>query len=98
MGEITLQAKHAKSILSIDIKDTGTGIKEADKTSLFEPFYRGEQPNNSLVNGSGLGLFIAKEAVTALQGEISLQDSTTGAHFILRMPANLAKSNTGAQS
>ena len=88
MGEITLQAKHAKSVLTIEIKDTGAGIKEADKASVFEPFYRGEQPKNSLVNGSGLGLFIAKEAITALQGEISLQDSTAGAHFVLRIPTN----------
>ena len=95
-GEITLQAKHAKSILTIEIKDTGAGIKEADIASVFEPFYRGEQPNNSLVNGSGLGLFIAKEAVTALQGEISLQDSTTGAHFVLRLPTSPAKYNVGA--
>ena len=88
MGEISLQAEHAKSILTIDIQDTGAGIKEADKASLFEPFYRGEQPNNSLVNGSGLGLFIAKEAVNALQGEISLQHAIVGAHFVLRLPAN----------
>ena len=98
MGEIRLQAKHDKSMLSIDIIDTGAGIKEADIASVFEPFYRGEQPNNSLVNGSGLGLFIAKEAVTALQGEIGLQASTTGAHFVLRLPASLAKYSTGAHS
>ena len=96
MGEISLQAKYAKSILRIEIQDTGSGIKEADKTNLFEPFYRGEQPNNSLVNGSGLGLFIAKEAVTALQGEISLQQATVGAHFILCVPANQANALTGA--
>lgn len=96
MGEISLQAKHVKSTLSIELKDTGAGIKKADVANIFEPFYRGEQPNNSLVNGSGLGLFIAKEAVTALQGEISLQDSTTGAHFVLRLPASPAKYNAGA--
>ena len=98
MGEITLQAKHDKSLLSIDIIDTGAGIKEPDIANVFEPFYRGEQPNNSLVNGSGLGLFIAKEAVTALQGEIRLQASTTGAHFVLRLPASLAKYNAGVHS
>ena len=98
MGEITLQTKHDKSLLSIDIIDTGAGIKEADIANVFEPFYRGEQPNNSLVNGSGLGLFIAKEAVTALQGEIRLQASTTGAHFVLRLPASLAKYNAGVHS
>jgi signal transduction histidine kinase len=96
MGEITLQAKHAKSMLTIDIKDTGAGIKEADKANLFEPFYRGEQPNNSLVNGSGLGLFIAKEAVIALHGEISLQHAAVGTHFVLRLPTSQAGTLTGA--
>jgi signal transduction histidine kinase len=39
-----------------------------------------------LVNGSGLGLFIAKEAVNALKGEIQLMPSASGAHFKVSIP------------
>jgi len=91
-GEISIRANQSKNIVTIAIKDTGAGISEANTIGLFEPFYRGEQPNNSLVTGSGLGLFIAKEAVNALNGEISLVPAKVGmhvqhgAHFIIRLP------------
>jgi len=85
-GEICIAATQSKSTVTIEVKDTGPGISETVKAGLFDPFYRGEQPNNSLVGGSGLGLFIAKEAVSALKGEISLAPARTGAHFILHLP------------
>lgn len=85
-GEICIAATQSKTTVTIEVKDTGPGISETVKAGLFDPFYRGEQPNNSLVGGSGLGLFIAKEAVSALKGEISLAPARTGAHFILHLP------------
>jgi two-component system sensor histidine kinase GlrK len=85
-GEIMIDASQSKSMLTIEVKDTGQGISQANLIGIFEPFYRGEQPNSSLIAGSGLGLFIAKEAVDALKGEIKLAPSQTGAHFILRLP------------
>jgi two-component system sensor histidine kinase GlrK len=85
-GEIHIQATQSKNLLTIEVKDSGPGIADANKNALFEPFYRGAQPNNSLVAGSGLGLFIAKEMVSALKGELSLAPSNTGAHFIIRLP------------
>lgn len=85
-GEINIVATQSKSLVTIEVKDTGPGISKAAKTGLFDPFHRGEQPNNSLVGGSGLGLFIAKEAVSALKGEISLASARIGAHFIFQLP------------
>lgn len=85
-GEISITATQSRSTVTIGVKDTGPGISETVKAGLFDPFYRGEQPNNSLVGGSGLGLFIAKEAISALKGEISLAPVGTGAHFILHLP------------
>jgi two-component system sensor histidine kinase GlrK len=55
--------------LTIAVIDTGPGIAENNKYVLFEPFYRGNQPHTGLVSGSGLGLFIAKEAANSLNGE-----------------------------
>jgi two-component system, NtrC family, sensor histidine kinase GlrK len=85
-GEIHIQATQSKNLLTIEVKDSGPGIADANKSALFDPFYRGAQPNNSLVAGSGLGLFIAKEMVSALKGELSLAPAHTGAHFVIRLP------------
>ncbi len=85
-GEISLTASQTKSTMSIAVKDSGPGIAENNKYALFEPFYRGIQANTGLVSGSGLGLFIAKEATAALDGMLTIAPSEVGAHFILTIP------------
>jgi two-component system, NtrC family, sensor histidine kinase GlrK len=88
-GEITIRATANKSRVTIEVQDTGPGVSEQSKAGLFDPFYRGQQPDQSLVSGSGLGLFIAKEAANALKGELSLRTSPQGAHFLLELPLNI---------
>jgi two-component system, NtrC family, sensor histidine kinase GlrK len=85
-GEIMIRSEQTKNKLIIEVIDSGPGVSEANQAGLFDPFYRGEAPNNSLVNGSGLGLFIAKEAVIALKGEIQLLPTEQGAHFKVSVP------------
>jgi two-component system, NtrC family, sensor histidine kinase GlrK len=89
-GEIQVIAKLAKAMVTIEIIDTGPGVNNDNKMQIFDPFYRGNQANNGLVAGSGLGLFIAKEATTLLKGELTIVAKQTnddiGAHFILRIP------------
>ena len=85
-GEISVTASQTKSTVTIAVKDTGPGIAETNKNALFEPFYRGNQPNTSLVSGSGLGLFIAKEAANTLNGALTIVPSDIGAHFLLIIP------------
>ncbi len=87
-GEINVTASKSKSTITIGVKDTGLGIDEKSKFALFEPFYRGKQPSGSLVSGSGLGLFIAKEAANALNGELTAIPNDVGAHFVLVIPSS----------
>lgn len=85
-GEIHILATQSKTMTIIEVIDSGPGFKASNKEELFEPFYRGEQPYQSLVAGSGLGLFIAREAAHALAAEINLLPTTSGAHFVFRLP------------
>lgn len=85
-GEISVTASQTKSTMTIAVKDTGPGIVENNKYALFEPFYRGNQANTGLVSGSGLGLFIAKEATNSLSGVLSLVPCEVGAHFTFTIP------------
>ncbi|MEK6477082.1 PAS domain-containing sensor histidine kinase [Catalinimonas sp. 4WD22] len=52
----------------IEITDNGVGIDAVHQSRIYEMFYRANQ-NKS---GSGLGLYIVKETVEKLQGEIHL--------------------------
>ena len=89
-GEMRVLAKLVKGLLVVEVIDTGVGIDQT--ANIFDPFYRDNQSSNSLVAGSGLGLFIAKEATGLLKGELNVMPKAepkqggVGAHFILRVP------------
>ncbi|MBU0498558.1 MAG: PAS domain-containing protein [Gammaproteobacteria bacterium] len=68
--------------LTLDILDNGPGFGEEARERLFEPFFttRGD--------GTGLGLYIAKELSDANQIDLTLIPRAGGAHFRLRFPSN----------
>ena len=59
----------------LSVKDYGLGITEEEQVHLFQPFFRAD--NVSEIQGTGLGLNIAKEYVEINQGKISAK-STLG--------------------
>lgn len=70
---IRLRYQAHGSVFSIKVEDNGQGIAKEFHTRVFEMFYRA----NELSKGSGLGLYIVKEALMKLSGSIQL-DSTPG--------------------
>lgn len=70
----------------IDIVDQGPGVAAADRARVFEPFYRGERQPTDAVRGSGIGLSIVHEYITAHGGLIELLDDGPGAHFHIELP------------
>ena len=72
-----------EKLMHIRISDNGEGIATPYKDKIFEMFYRGT--TNS--NGSGLGLFIAKEAVEKLNGKIEFTtEYGVGSEFTITVP------------
>lgn len=70
----------------IDIVDQGPGVAAADRARVFEPFYRGERQPSDAVRGTGIGLSIVHEYITAHGGLVELQDDAPGAHFHIELP------------
>ncbi len=70
----------------IDILDQGPGVAAADRARVFEPFYRGERQPSDAVRGTGIGLSIVHEYITAHGGVVELQDDGPGAHFHIELP------------
>jgi signal transduction histidine kinase len=67
----------------IEVFDNGEGIKAEYQDKLFNMFYRGTMSSS----GSGLGLYIAKEAMQKLNGEISVQSVWgEGSTFRIQLP------------
>ena len=69
------------------IANTGTPIPEADREKIFLRFHRVDQSRSSAVQGSGLGLSLAREIVHAHGGTLRLDDDPDGLiSFTLTLP------------
>ncbi|NJM26560.1 MAG: HAMP domain-containing histidine kinase [Bacteroidia bacterium] len=69
--------------LDIEIADNGEGIREEYQGKLFNMFYRGTASSS----GSGLGLYIAKEAIQKLHGKITFTSRLgEGSTFRISIP------------
>jgi signal transduction histidine kinase/CheY-like chemotaxis protein len=74
------------------VTDDGVGIPEADVERLFEPFERGSQDARNQADGSGLGLYIAKQTIELLGGELTYFTSPQGgAGYRIWLPDPLEK-------
>lgn len=81
--KIKMELKDDKSHFEIAISDNGPGIEKEEQPKLFDMFYRASEKSE----GSGLGLYIVKEMVEKLQGEIWLQSTLgEGTTFRIRLP------------
>ena len=72
--------------ITLEIKDTGIGIPEQEKSKIFQKFSRASNAMELDTTGSGLGLFIAKNIVEAHRGKIwfdSKENGGTSFHMIL---------------
>lgn len=85
-GTITFSVSREAGRACIDIVDNGPGVASADRARVFEPFYRGERQPVDAARGSGIGLSIVHEYVTAHGGQIELLPDGPGAHFHIELP------------
>lgn len=74
---VRLTAAKTGNSVRIAVSDEGCGIAEPDQQRIFERFYRVSQGTESAVEGSGVGLALAKEILAQHGGEI-LVDSKPG--------------------
>ncbi|MDJ0844647.1 PAS domain S-box protein [Crocosphaera sp.] len=84
--------------LSITVEDTGIGISEKDRETIFDVFTQSEGQSNRTYGGTGLGLAITQRLVKMMQGEIFVNSKIgKGSQFIIQFQdvkvANLPKKN-----
>ncbi|HET9111155.1 MAG TPA: GAF domain-containing protein [Ktedonobacterales bacterium] len=71
------------------VSDAGMGIPEAERPNLFGRFSRLESARASQIRGVGLGLYICRQTLRAMGGDIWLRESTPdeGSIFAFTLPA-----------
>lgn len=74
--QITISRSNGKAILRV--ADTGCGIPDEYRTSIFEPFFRVDKSRSREMGGAGLGLALVRE-IAALHGGTVQDEPTEGA-------------------
>ena len=73
--------------IEIQIKDTGYGIPQSDHSKVFSKFFRADNIMKIYTEGTGLGLFIAKNIIEAHGGEIRFEsEQNKGSSFYFTVP------------
>lgn len=80
-GEIEVATRDDGDSLVISVSDSGPGIPQDLRDSLFEPFRTGKK------GGTGLGLAVARTAAESFGGTLDAANGAKGAKFEIRLPA-----------
>ncbi len=86
-GQVTISLKPGKKEIEFSIKDTGVGIPKDQQGRVFTKFFRGTNVMRMETEGSGLGLFIAKNIIEAHGGKIWFESKEgKGTTFYFTLP------------
>ena len=73
----------------IEVEDNGPGVPAAERTRVFEEFYRVERPGTEAAGGTGLGLALVRRLVEAHGGTVAVVDAPGGGSvFSVEIPAD----------
>ena len=86
-GSVTVRLSQDDNSVHLSVEDTGIGIPEEDRLNIFTRFYRVDKARSRQSGGSGLGLSIVHDAVTAHGGSIRVGNNRPqGSVFIVSFP------------
>lgn len=87
-GSVAVNAWTEGSEVVISVRDSGIGIDAADRTAIFDRFFRASTALKQAIQGVGLGLHVVKVIVEAHGGQIHAQDNedAPGTEVLVRLP------------
>lgn len=83
-AKIMLETQADGETVSIEVANDGAVISKEELPHIFERLYKSDTSRTN--SGNGLGLAIARELVTAMQGEITAKSETGKTSFLLTFP------------
>lgn len=84
-GVLEITTVRLPAVVNVEISDSGPGISSEVLSHIFEPFYTTKPPGQ----GTGLGLYIVRDIVRDLGGEITLDSEPGRTVFRLDLPYTL---------
>lgn len=87
VGTITVGLTTKDDYVTLRISDTGMGIAQEDIPHIFQKFYRTDNSETRAIGGTGLGLYIVQQLVTAMKGRITVESTVgAGSSFYITIP------------
>lgn len=84
-GAVTVNYFTEDSFLDIVVEDNGKGIPKEEQIKIFDVYFRGANASGAL--GDGIGLYVVKENLEKIGGEIKVvSEPGKGSRFIVRLP------------
>ncbi|MFZ2205170.1 MAG: PAS domain S-box protein [Minisyncoccia bacterium] len=95
-GNIIVSLEKKENTFLVAISDTGVGIPQDEQKSIFGKFFRASNAMSIKAGGTGVGLYIAKEATKLLGGKIWFESELNkGTTFYVEIPLiSVAKEGT----
>jgi signal transduction histidine kinase len=93
-GTVKVSLGQENKGVAVRVKDQGFGFDKVDQANFFQKFYRGKNVVGTNVNGTGLGIFVAKKFVEKHSGKVwALSDGLgKGSEFGFWMPTTTSAS------
>ena len=70
-GKVHVRMLASSAKIRIEVEDSGIGIPPDEQSKIFSKMYRAENAKAFEANGNGIGLYMCKELVENMGGEIS---------------------------
>jgi PAS domain S-box-containing protein len=86
-GPIEIDVREHDDTVTIEVTDEGIGIPQDAQARIFEKFFRVDPDMRLGVGGSGLGLYISRELVREMGGELAVRARPGGGSiFTVELP------------
>jgi signal transduction histidine kinase len=84
-GHVTISYRTTEDQMILTIEDTGIGIENKELDKIFQAYYRIDRDSDT--PGEGIGLYVVKENVRALNGLVEVNSEVgKGSSFMIKLP------------
>jgi PAS domain S-box-containing protein len=95
-GKVTVSLEKVDSLAKFTVEDNGIGIPKDEQKDIFDKFTRATNAKKVKTDGTGLGMYIARQAIDLLGGKLWFESKVgKGTKFFVELPLESKKKEGG---